>query len=378
MMELKVTIEKLVNKAEGLARYDGKVLFVYGSLADEVVTIKISEEKKDFLRGELVQVERQSPLRRVAPCQYYNICGGCDLQHLKDEYQAEAKLEIVKENLERIGKLDLAEVEISKSSKAPMYAYRNRVRFHVDLENKKVGFLERKSDNLVDIENCLILAPLLNECLNVKRETLFDIAKQRESNKRYVEIAAFCGDNEVTFDEREVEVTVLGKTLHVNANVFFQSNRYLLEELLQFISDNVKGSTVYDLYAGIGTFSAFIEKPELKTVAVESNKNSLTLAKKNLKHTQFINQSVESWAKKTKIKGDTVIVDPPRVGLSKSSLEAINKIKPKQIIYVSCDSVTLSRDCNRFNELGYKVEEVKVFDFYPQTSHIETVVVLSL
>jgi 23S rRNA (uracil1939-C5)-methyltransferase len=102
------------------------------------------------------------------------------------------------------------------------------------------------------------------------------------------------------------------------------------------------------------------------------------LAKKNLKHTQFINQSVESWAKKTKIKGDTVIVDPPRVGLSKSSLEAINKIKPKQIIYVSCDSVTLSRDCKRFYELGYKVEKVKVFDFYPQTSHIETAVVLSL
>jgi 23S rRNA (uracil1939-C5)-methyltransferase len=133
-----------------------------------------------------------------------------------------------------------------------------------------------------------------------------------------------------------------------------------------------------DLYSGVGLFAAFLEEPGREVIAVERNERALELARKNLSSsTQLYTQSVEHWSRSQNESVDTVVVDPPRSGLGGEVVDAISSWEPKVVIYVSCNSVTLARDIKRFAQSGYKPKLLQVFDVYPQTSHVETVVMLS-
>jgi 23S rRNA (uracil1939-C5)-methyltransferase len=157
--------------------------------------------------------------------------------------------------------------------------------------------------------------------------------------------------------------------------VFFQSNLGLLPSMIDYVVSLVQGPSVMDLYSGVGTFSAYLED-RFDVTAVEINKHCLSLAKKHLKKTSFFTSPVERWNPKTS-RVDTVIVDPPRVGLDKAVPQMIASWNPSRIVYVSCYAPTLHRDAKRLEELGYRLESVKMFDFYPQTPHLECVVLMS-
>jgi 23S rRNA (uracil1939-C5)-methyltransferase len=148
--------------------------------------------------------------------------------------------------------------------------------------------------------------------------------------------------------------------------------------MVDFVSSHVVGTSVVDLYAGVGTFAAFVESDQMDVVAVEKQKKCLELARKNLTSTEFFTQTAEHWSRVNRGRQvDTVIVDPPRTGLESTLVDTIASWEPQAILYVSCDSVTLSRDVKRFSEHGYKMKALRVFDLYPQTSHVETAVFLS-
>lgn len=386
-MELRLEIEKLVSKGEALARHEGKTVFVQGALPGETVLAEETELKSDFSRAETIEVVIPSPDRTVPACPHYGICGGCDMQHATTEAQARFKEEIVKENLKRIGSIDVddpqAAIEMLPTAHLDGWGYRTRVRFHVDLEKEMCGFLGRKSKDLIDIHHCPILCDPLNRLLDEKRPLLLKAAAMRrategwQQKKTFVEVPAFAGDGKVSLSSTEVETTVQGKTFWVDSNVFFQANRELLPPMIDFITRYAKGETIVDLYAGVGTFAAFLESEERELIAVERNKRCLELAKRHLSHTEFFPQTAEHFSRMNKGKRvNTVIVDPPRTGLESTVVRTIGTWEPEAIIYISCDSVTLARDCKRFAEQGYHVKVVQVIDLYPQTSHVETACLL--
>ena len=378
---MQVTIEKLVQGGNGFARLDSnKSIFVEGALPHEVVEIIIDEEKKGYAKAHVKNVLEASADRTVPPCPYWGVCGGCDLQHLSSEKQPEAKQKMVLENLERIGSIPASSFVLEETASAKPWAYRSRVRFHVDMATREIGFLAKRSNSLVPIKTCPILVDDLNvelarkdRILSAARDVMFS---SKVRTKRYIEVNAFAGDKKVSFGDEVVLTTVGGHPFFVTANVFFQSNLLLLPSLVQYVADHVEGNLVMDLYSGVGTFSSFLAKQDRSLVAVERQKECLALAKRNVPGLVVYSDKVELWAKKQTQQVDTVVVDPPRTGLEEGLPALIASWRAKRIIYVSCDSVTLGRDLQRFTQQGYTVAKVKVFDLYPQTFHQEVVVIL--
>ena len=378
---MQVTIEKLVQGGSGFARLDSnKSIFVEGALPGEVVEVIIDEEKKGYAKARVKTILHSSADRTEPPCPYWGVCGGCDLQHLFSSKQPEAKQKMVLENLERIGGIASDSFVLGEPAFSKSWAYRSRVRFHVDINTREIGFLAKKSNTLVPIATCPILVDSLNVELAKKDKILASARKQMFSSQkrrgRYIEVNAFAGDKKVSFGDEVVLTTVASHPFYVSANVFFQSNQILLPQLVAYVAQHVTGDFVMDLYSGVGTFSSFLASEGRTLIAVERQKECLALAKRNVPGLVIYSDKVELWAKKQKHSVDTVVVDPPRTGLDEGLPALIASWSAKRVIYVSCDSVTLGRDLQRFAQQGYTVREVQVFDLYPQTFHQEVVAVL--
>lgn len=378
---MQVTIEKLVQGGSGFTRLDSnKSLFVEGALPGEVVDVVIDEEKKGYAKAQVKTILEASSDRVIPPCQYWGICGGCDLQHLDPKKQPEAKQKMVLENLERIGSITQDSYVLEETASAQSWAYRSRVRFHVDMGTREIGFLAKRSNDLVSIATCPILVDSLNVEL-AKKDRILAAARalmfsSRSRKGKYIEVNAFAGDKKVSFGDETVVATVAGHPFFVTANVFFQSNLFLLPDLAAYVAEHVAGDVVMDLYSGVGTFSSFLAAKKRSLIAVERQKECLALARRNVPGLAIYSDKVELWAKRQHQDVDTVVVDPPRTGLEESLPALIASWNAKRVIYVSCDSVTLARDLQRFAQQGYTVRRVKVFDLYPQTFHQEVVAIL--
>ena len=374
---MQVTINNIAQGGEGIAHLpSGKAVFVDGALVGEVVTIEVYKETRSYVKAKIVEIIKPSKDRVTPFCPHYFECGGCNLQHLKYEEQVKVKEKLVLSHLKRVGHLDLESIKIHPTEIGESEGYRNRVRFHVSMADKKVGFLKKNSNDLCEIESCPLLVDSINnaikngDVLKAGRMNMF----YGESKGKYIQVPVFAGEKKLSFNKDRVQITINNHKYSVNANVFFQSNPQLLEKLIQYVVSKVDSESVMDLYSGVGTFTAFLPK---NTIAVEKQRDCLTLSKINAPSAISFTGEVEKWGKKHKEKVDIVVVDPPRTGLFDTVPKMIKKFGAKKIIYVSCNPVTLARDVKAFEDLGYKAQEVKVFDFYPHTHHIETVVVLS-
>lgn len=376
---MQVKIEKLTQNAIGLAHTaDGKILFVPQALPGEEVFVKKFSQKKGYFLCEDFETVKESELRIKSSCPYSNICGGCDFDFVSPKDSAYLKEEIVKDNITRISKLNELPPFLP-----PAYSdnesYRARCRIHVSLKDKKAGFLKKDSNELIPINSCPRLENKLNEevflsddFLKRNRGLMFQKGVNRKTG--LVELSLFCGNDKISVENEEVVRSVDNIKYHVSANVFFQSNLLVLPELFNFVRENVVGNKLMDLYSGVGTFSALFENSDKELIAVERQKECLRLSQKNAPSAKSITDDVFKFASKTKTHVDTVIVDPPRVGLDKGVPELIMSFKPERIIYISCDSVTLARDIPLFS--NYKISKARIFDFYYASSHCESAVVL--
>ena len=371
-------IEKMASEAVGVAHEDGKTILVRGALSGELVESRVVESKPAYSIAETVGVIEASPLRIEPRCPYYGICGGCDFQIVSEKTSADIKRDILVDNLRRIGKIEDIPENI------PAYygsfsGYRHRARFHVDIARGKCGFLGRKSSSIIELDCCPVISDRLNALLKEKR-TLLKAGREAMFLNRvdrvtgFAEVSAFDGDDTLTLGKDEVTITISGIGYRVNADVFFQSNPSLLPHLLSFVKENATGESIMDLYSGVGTFSALFEGSGKRIYAVERSKGCLELSRKNAPSALSFTADVALWGKKSGRHVDTVIVDPPRTGLSAEALSLILSWKPERIIYVSCNSSTLSRDAGRMT--GYKIMKASVFDFYPGTGHDESALVL--
>lgn len=373
---INLSIDHISAGGDGIAYYGAYVIFVPYSAPQDELLAKITAIHTDYAKAEIVKLLEAGPGRAEAPCPLYTICGGCNLQHLNYEAQLKAKLNIAKEAFVRSGLSPIPSLKIIPSQ---AFAYRNRVQFHIN-NNNQPGFSRAESNSVVSLPNCPILVPTINQWLKDVEEQKYSISKAALLKKRFT---VFGSENRIFIEGTDTEagISLAEKNFRFAPESFFQSNVTMAAQLAGSLSWNLAGETAADLYCGCGLFSAFLQASYKHFYCVERDFSSIKYAQLNVgKGASFFAMSIEDWIKspQAKMHFDLVLVDPPRSGLSKSVKEWLINTRPDTISYISCDPVTLARDSSYLVAKAYKIELAELYDFYPQTSHIESHVQFSL
>ena len=364
--KLQVTIERFTNEGYGVALYDGLVIFVPDALVGEEVRIKITELKKNYAIADLLEVLKISNERTIPICPFYDKCGGCDIMHMSKDLQLKFKKNKIENVFRKICNMDVTVNDVCSFNSSN---YRNKVVLRV--EGSTIGFYEPKSNKIIDVKECLICDDLINETLLKIRE--------------FISYYTSHGITEVMIRVARDEVMVYLSTLNKRWYPYFikrlnnVTSIYVKDE---YALKNIEDQNVCaDLYSGTGTIAMSLAKKSRRVIAIESNESAVEDAKENmvlngLDNIEFKLGRVEDLIDELiELNIDTLVLDPPRTGSDKRSLRALLKIKPKNIIYISCNPVTLARDYNVIKNL-YDIVDIQPFDMFPNTHHVETVMVL--
>lgn len=378
---MEVEIERILPGGVGLAHAEGMTLFVSLAAPRDLVRVEIDRIRGKIAFASIREILKPSPLRVEPPCPYFGRCGGCDFQQLGYEDQLEAKLEIIRDCLHRIARIEHPpEIKIHPSP-AP-WAYRSRANWQVDPGLKQLGYFERGSRRICDVEYCAVLEPELQQALQALRKALPDLPGGLR------EISATVGDEGLSvkpplagFETVEVSRRIGAESYLFSAAAFFQTNYGLLEPLvLAAIADDT-GEVAIDLYSGVGLFTIPLGRRFKHVTAIESNPISTSFARKKIRHAQLPNveivtANVAHWfSRQTAAPGpvDLILLDPPRTGAENNVIAGILNSGAGRISYVSCDPATLARDLKKLIAGGYLVDSIQAFDMFPQTHHIEAV-----
>ena len=426
---MKLRIEKPVYGGSGLARADGKAVFVPLTLPGEEVEATITQDKGGFAKAELQSVVEPSPARVQPPCPYFGRCGGCHYQHAAYPAQVEMKLAILRESLERAHLRDLPEIH---AITAEPFGYRNRIRLHVQKNPFSLGYKFRNSHDILPVDSCLIAAPILQRAMQtLNRDSagsqLAAFVTEVElftDPAQSVLLVSLWTDRPVAAVKQLFEETSLslrqilpevqgvglfeaekgrapGRLLahagseslfyagadskyRVSLGSFFQVNRFLVDPLVRLVTDGETGAIAWDLYAGVGLFSVPLGQSFSSVAAVESSPSAVRDLRENLRGTKHRVVAADTAAflrlaaTQRHPTPDFVVVDPPRAGLGPEVTAGLGKIRPRKITYVSCDAATLSRDLAALVQFGYRLNQMHLLDLFPQTFHLESVTHLSL
>ncbi len=398
---MKVVIDRLDHYGRGICNIDGKICFVKNALPKEEVEIEIIKEKKKYLEGKVVQYIKSSKNRIKEICPYSHVCGGCNLGHISFLEENEFKTKKVKDLVEKFSNVNSSLVR--NISFLEDGFYRNKVVFHVS--DKKLGFYEENSNDLVEIDQCCLVVGEINALIpdleklvkvndieeitvrvgNVSKEVMVSLKGEVTDYSTIIDKVDVVVINDRIVTSKKSILSQIGEyKFLVSPDAFFQVNRNVTEKLYDEVLKNVRkdhSSCVLDLYCGTGTIGIYISKYVKYVVGIEVNKMAVEDAKRNkelnhIHNIDFMAGKVEELIPSIKSRFDTIIVDPPRSGLDKVTLENIIKINPGTLIYVSCDPVTLARDLNILKEF-YAVKYIQPFNMFPRTYHVECVCVLN-
>lgn len=405
-MEKKIVkIEKLDHQGRGIGFIDEKITFIPFCLPGDVVEVIITKEKKKYNEGRIVKYIEKNKQHIKQDCPYYKFCGGCDLRHMSYDNQLKFKENKVQEIIHKFTDKGVKIDNIIGSSL--VNNYRNKVTFKV---NKKLGLCEKNSNDIINIDNCLLLDNKINNLINyinnmnlsnvnsiVIKSTYF--TKQTcvifYTNENFVENTLFLKDfaDTVIINKNGKEEIIYGKgniferldnlMFKISPSSFFQVNSMQTLKLYNLVLDkcNLNGQeVVYDLFCGTGTISLFLSRKCKKVIGIEINKDAIKDATENMnlnniQNCTFLAGDVSKLIKSQKEKADIIVVDPPRAGLDNITIENIFRLNPKKVVYVSCDPVTLARDLNTLKE-QYNIESVTPVDMFPNTYHVECVSLL--
>ena len=397
---MRVKIEKLDHFGRGICYIDGKICFVEDTLPGEEVKVKITLEKKKYMLGKVKDFYSVSSDRVDDLCPYKDKCGGCDLSHLSYKMENEYKCLKVKEILKKYADVD--EVLVEDVSFGDEYDYRNKITLHGD--HNIIGYYKKNSNDIVPINKCLLVDEKINHIINVinmmssdneYKDIIIRVSNDSEEVlisitgkvKGYEVLEDLCDsliiNNEVIKGERTIMSFIGEKKFIISDKGFFQVNKTLTErlynEVLNIVKE-VKPKKVLDLYCGCGTIGIYISDYVDEVVGVEVFKESIENAKKNKKlnnchNIRFICDKVENVIDNIKDNTDLVIVDPPRGGLDKTSIDVLLGMNVNNLVYVSCDPVTLARDIKLLKE-KYDVVSIKPFNMFSKTYHVECVCLL--
>jgi 23S rRNA (uracil1939-C5)-methyltransferase len=380
-----VVVEKWVYGGGSLARVEGQVLIAPFLLPAETARI----EAVDPPHARLVELVQASPERVAPPCLLFSNCGGCHYQHAPYEFQLARKVEILREQLQRVGKLKW-DGEIPVISGPPL-GYRNRAQFHIT--QGRIGYLAAGSHALVPVDGeCPISSPRLNQGLEMLRRRMRDPrfprfvrALELFTNETEIQVNVLEADRPVGRHFYEwcesasvIEYATGLGTFRVSPRSFFQVNRFLVEKLVEAALPAEGGESALDLYAGVGLFAIPLARLFRTVTAIESGVSAardLTVsAERAGVAIDTRNARVEDHLAKLDSAPDYVLADPPRAGLGKIVTANLERLKPPRITIVSCDPATLARDIAALK--SYQIEQMTMVDLFPQTYHLETIVSL--
>ncbi len=390
--EFLVNIINIDYKGNGVARIDNFVIFIKGALLNELIRIKIVEISKRFAIGEIVEIVKESPNRQNIECPYFYKCGGCNFLHNTAEEEIRIKEESIKEMF--------PEIKINEMKTTNKLNYRNKVTFHI--QDNKIGFYEKNTNDIIEIDNCLLLNNNINLILKEikkldysKLETIM-IRSTENTEEALIDLVGEINDtfiNEITKLKTIKTVYLNKKLIYGNSYIieevnnykysiypeaFFQVNLQCMVELYNVISDYAQyGNNLLDLYCGTGTISIYLNRFYHNILGIDNVEQSINNANINLKLNNIKNITYmckdASFIKKRKF--DCVIIDPPRNGLTKKVIENLLDIGANKVIYVSCNIKTLKRDLNLLTE-KYEIKEMTPVNMFYRTEHVECIALL--
>ncbi len=391
---MKVKVEKLDNFGNGIAHIDNKVCFIKSALPDELAEINIKEEKKKYINAEIKEILTPSKSRIKSECPYSKACGGCSLGHIKYEeallYKKEKVTNILKRNLN-------CKINPQVIASNKQYYYRNKITLKIN--NYKWGYYNSESHDFVPIKKCLLAKKSINDIIenqeifkikngeivlrtNDKNEILISIKTSDNYNINYdllqENVVGIVVNNKVIKGNNYFYHNINNRTYKISYDSFFQINDYICSQIFDILNSQNLGSNVLDLYCGVGSLGLAISDSVKKIYGIELIENAVKDAKLNAENNDINNAiylvgEVEKNLQKIKEHIDTIILDPPRKGLA--NIDEIMDINADNIIYISCDPVTLGRDLEKIC-LKYTINEIYVLDMFPETYHVETICIM--
>ena len=408
-MEEKVLITRFDHQGRGIGKIDDKIVFVPFAIPGDEVQIKIIKDKKNFYGGSIIKFLKKSEKHTEQLCPYYKICGGCDLRHISYDEQLKFKENKVKDIIKKFVKEDVLVNPILGCDDYDFY--RNKLTLKVD---KKLGFNQKNTHDIIHIDECLIADKKINNLIKIINEinleciesviircsrftplqmALFYVKKGYKFNENLEKLKKIVDTIVVIQNNKEYIISGKGNifekldnlTFKISGTSFFQVNSLQTLKLYRLVMQKCQLSgkeTIYDLYAGTGTIGIFLSQNSKKIISIEINKEAVKDALENIKindikNVNIFSGDVSKLIKSQTEKPDIIVVDPPRSGLDKITIDNIIRLNSQKIIYVSCDPITLARDLNLLKE-KYDIKEITPVDMFPNTYHVECVSVLCL
>jgi 23S rRNA (uracil-5-)-methyltransferase RumA len=435
--ELELKISSLAYGGDGIAYFDDCAIYIPYALPSSIVSAVVVDSKNGVAHARIRRIIKQSPYYSKPACQYFGICGGCDWMNMPYKYQLEHKVRIVREMIEKTGGIKNSPMLMPVSYETPLN-YRNRAEYRPVLTKRGVelGFFKARSHEIAGVDKCLLMHPMINEIAgitrmalneNTKGFTIYNQDKRRgylrhvtirvntqgkalvtfvvagKEVKSFVETAAKrikaqCNniygivvnfnleDTSNVYGEREKVLfgkpylieSAAGVNFKLEAQTFFQVNAGMLEKMSEFVFKKAgSGSSVLDLYGGVGALTLPSASKFREITIVEAEKTSTTIlydiAKhNNIRNISIINSRVEDAAERLLKDGkfDAVVVDPPRSGMNPRVVTALRKNLPGKLIYISCNPASFARDLASLKGVYY-LNEVIPLDQFAQTYHVE-------
>lgn len=402
-----LTLSTLTYGGDCLGRLtDGRAVFVPFALPGETVRVRLVEEKRGHVRAELLEILTPAPQRVQPVCMHFGACGGCHYQHLSYPAQLQAKTDILRQQLERIGGLKEPPLQPAVASPHPT-RYRNHVQFHLDAQGKP-GYHRADANSVLPIQECHLPAEALDaiwpqldlesipglERVGLRLGMDEDIQLILESSDPLLPefsveeltlsaVHLSPAGAQVLAGSEVIFIEVLGRVFQVSAASFFQVNTPMAEAMVQHVLDTLPKfvtltpqTTLIDAYCGVGLFSAFLAGKVGRLIGIEASPSATEDFVQNLDefdHVELYEAAVEMALPSLDVAAEVVLVDPPRAGLDRRALEALLAMKPRLLVYISCDPATLARDARRLTDGGYQLMQITPFDLFPQTYHIESI-----
>ena len=407
-------IESIAFGGTGIVRYGGQVVFVANTVQGEEISARVYETKKNFARAQLIKINKSSPYRQIAECKYFSVCGGCQLQHIDYKEQLRVKRRFVLDALIRVGRFDKPQVELIQAS-SQFFSYRRHIRLHFNKSH--IGYMAADGQEIINIDTCAIfdqenlrlflaLRGLIGELKSPGQLSLFKgnsssyvvlfelkrMPTQKIMNdalKNVPELNGIVWRTPHEFKNTgdcQLEFEIDGLKINYSPHAFVQGHAEQSANLYRQLSEQMKKfkpERVLDLYCGIGATSLLIARDGVRVFGVESNPEAIRLARHNattnsIGNLEWAMADVDTVIDKILLsfRPDAIVLNPPRTGLSGKVLSALLAYKPKIIFYISCMPATLARDLAKLSQNGYALEYCQPYDMFPQTTHVESLVIL--
>lgn len=392
---MRVLIDRLNDTGEGIGKINNEIVFVEKTVPGDVVEVENIIKHKNYLEASPAKIIKNSSKRIPAPCPYYEKCGGCQIMNLNYPEQLAYKKEKVINIFKKYGDITVnPNIVFDKE-----WHYRNKITLQA--ENNKIGLFKSKSNEIVEIDECLLISNSMNELIKFIKENIklagINQIMLREANNQHMVVfkgnidntealklknkvdSIYINNNHI-YGTKEITTTLEKYTFKISKDSFFQVNHNQTIKLYNKVKEYLnKKKKILDLYCGTGSIGIYVSDNCQSILGIEINKQAIKDANINKKINNIENISFKCGDVAniitSKDKYDTIIVDPPRSGLSKKTRKILLEISNNYIIYVSCNPITLVRDIKELSS-KYELKDITLFDLFPNTYHVESVSLL--